>query len=187
MARKYNYQPRTRVSTNRVGERRKVRTEQKVIKEVQPVEENGVQKLKITTMNGTRCTISQQDEEYRYDYERWEVLSKCLKAGDKVEMDIYAGKIINCRVELSRNYYKVVKFQKSNHDDEEEVILTLKNEEEEIEVKITEFDIEEKIHCEDYLGDLFWDTIYLTQVICCEVVIYTLSKRVVFLKFDGCL
>lgn len=59
MARKYNYRPRTKVATD--NWRKGVWTTQQVIRKVEKDPTGDVEKLRITTTNGTRVEISQTD------------------------------------------------------------------------------------------------------------------------------
>ncbi len=56
--------------------------------------------MEIFTQNGTRCTISSTDEEYRYSSQRWEILYKTLGEGDPITLVCFAGKILNVEVEM---------------------------------------------------------------------------------------
>lgn len=173
--RKFNYQLRRKSSTN--SENRIVEHEH-IIKNIERIEEKDT--IKIITINGTRCSIVAKSA---WPDINWRALWNGLQKGDKIKIKSHAGKIISCNAEVTKNTYIVTEFQKNN----EEVIFTLKDPEKEMQVKITESDIDEgKITCEDsWYENLNWSDIsYLGYAAGSKVDIFSISERIVFIRFS---
>ena len=66
-----------------------------------------VQQLRITTENGTICTISEKDENFRHESERWAVVWDYLAEGDPIEIRYWANKILGVHVPVSQTAYQL--------------------------------------------------------------------------------
>lgn len=81
-----------------------VKSHTTTVKKIEKIEKAGVQQLKLTTENGTICTIS--DKYYRE--ENWEVLWDYLAVGDPIEIDYRINKILGADVPVTQTQYQLV-------------------------------------------------------------------------------
>lgn len=66
-----------------------------------------VQQLRITTENGTICTISEKDENFRHESERWSVVWNYLAEGDLIEIRYWTNKILGVYVPVTQKQYQL--------------------------------------------------------------------------------
>ena len=136
------YQPRTLVKPK---DKQEVQIVERKIKHVSRIERNGIDVLEITTENGTRLQISQRDEVFNTSFSRWAILWKYLRKGDTIKIHHIAGKIVKSWVYVEQEFYDVSGFERT----ENEAILTLKNFEKELNIKISKADKYNIIVCVD--------------------------------------
>lgn len=85
----------------------KVRTT--IIRKMERGEKAGtnVQQLRITTENGTICTISEKDKNFRYESERWSVVWNYLAEGDPIKIRYWTNKILGVYVPVTQKQYQL--------------------------------------------------------------------------------
>ena len=66
-----------------------------------------VQQLRITTENGTICTISEKDENFRHESERWSVVWNYLAEGDLIEIRYWTNKILGSYIPVTQTTYQL--------------------------------------------------------------------------------
>ncbi len=184
MGKGYNYRPRTKIDTS-TSQRKDVRTVEQVIRKVEKDSTGNVEKLKITTTNGTRVEISQTD----YSSRHWHALWYYLSEGDVVKIQHYAGKIQKAYVEVDQQYFLLLQ---TSYGETEELLLTLKDANGKMRTaKINERDIEnEKMSSEDGYG-MYYDYAqtceHLTNAIEWDesIDVTILGERVAMIEFEA--
>lgn len=135
---KYRYQQRVAVPTS--DENQKRMTTKRKIKEIKRISSE-TPIIKIVTENGNKVEISKDD----YEERDWKALWKYLSEGDTIELDCYAGRIIDCYVEVAIGSYIITDFEEKP----EEISLVLLAEQDR-EITIKKTDVENNvIICKD--------------------------------------
>ena len=148
MARRYNYQPRTRRTQLTQTQSRQIRTTERKVTKVERNTEGDKRILKITMEGGSRYTISNKDEKYHDNEIRFKTLWKALGAGHKLEVLHDGMKILDCSADVSSQDYTISEVEER----ENSVLLTLSSEETE-ECKVVIGDAEDAVEC--YSGHSF--------------------------------
>ncbi len=84
-----------------------IKTRVTTIRNVERGEKADVQQLRITTENGTICTISEKDEGFRYESELWAVLWDYLAKGDPIEIRYWINKILRSYIPVTQTTYQL--------------------------------------------------------------------------------
>lgn len=173
---------------NTTSQRRELQRVETVIKKVKLVQKENHEELKITTENGTRCTISSKDDEYRYAFKRWKVLCHCLSVGDTVEITNVSGKgkIIHVNVDLTDKFFSVVGFR----ENEQGIFLNCRSHGKDEVIEIQKADIRSKtIICENEESKVLdWEEIFqlLTLAVktdCIKIRVFYLNERLACVHF----
>lgn len=117
MARRYN-QLRSRAKLSNEVE---IRIIEQKIKSIEHCEENGEYFLKITTENGNRCKISEQDNDFIFNRWIWELVYDHLEEGDSIELHTARGRILRTKLNImeGRGYLRNVEVT------DDDVVLTI--------------------------------------------------------------
>lgn len=183
MGKGYNYRPRTKIDTS-ASQRKDVRTVEQVIRKVEKDLTGNVEKLKITTTNGTKVELSQGD----YNDRHWHALWYYLSEGDVVKIQHYAGKIQKSYVEVDQQYFLVLE---TSYGQPEELLLTLENSDNGTRMaKFNERDFENEKICSGNEYGTYYDynqtCKYLAKTIEQDGSVYVtiLGERVVMIEFE---
>lgn len=84
-----------------------IKTRVTTIRNVERGEKADVQQLRITTENGTICTISEKDENFRHNPERWAVVWDYLAEGDPIEIRYWINKILRSYIPVTQTTYQL--------------------------------------------------------------------------------
>ena len=102
MARHYKYQPRVKAREQN-NFRRDLGTREMTIKKIEVIGEEEPEEIKIVFDGGTKHTIRYDDDEYRYNSNRFLMLCQVLAVGDKADVtyDKSTSRITRCDIELT--------------------------------------------------------------------------------------
>lgn len=137
MGRHYKYQPRVR-EREQNNHQRDVGTREMTIKKIEVVgNDEYPEEIKLVFDGGTKHTMRCDDEEYRYNSDRFLTLCQVLAVGDKAKIwyDKPTSRIIRCDIELtiqgktpqieSKGSHRIIRLFKPNSDEEERVEYVL--------------------------------------------------------------
>lgn len=147
MARRYNYQIRNSTS-NQNNTTKIIKTREFTIKKIKVIEDSDPKEIQLTFNGGTRHTIKSDDKEYLYDNIEFELMSKCLAAGDKAlcSYNQATSRIERCNIEFVQLYCNVCG---RDTDDKGNMVLFLQSQDKEI-----RFTVDSSVRC---FKDDFWD------------------------------